>query len=165
MVMDARNPRIVDLRDALRFRNAVIRQNHEEWSQTIDMDLDTMTDLFPVDTPAGALPVTLIALIGGRYVGCASLREGPLGTANFPDAYFDGKPWLSNLWVAGWARGQKLATRLVTAIEDEARNLGYKRLFISTFVENSLYEKLGYEQIFQSYIKEKKLRSLQRNLE
>ncbi len=155
---------IVNLHDALDFREAVVQQNHDEWAETIDMDLTTMSSLFPATQPDNSLPITLIALIEGQYAGCGSLREGPLGVHKYPDAYHDDKPWLSNLWVAEWARGQKLATRLVSAIEDEARTLGYGAMYISTFVENSLYDQMGYNEVSKSFLKDKPLRSLKRQL-
>lgn len=164
MRVNVESARIINLRGAPQFRDEVVRQNHDEWAETIDMDLDTMSSLFPVDLPPDAMPITLIALLEGRYAGCGSLREGPLGVHKYPDAYHDDKPWLSNLWVAEWARGQKLARRLVSAIEDEARKLGYPAMYISTFVGDSLYDQMGYKEVSSSFLKDKPLRSLRRGI-
>ncbi|MEM8985849.1 MAG: GNAT family N-acetyltransferase [Pseudomonadota bacterium] len=164
MNTNVKSAKIINLCSAPHFRDEVVRQNHDEWADTIDMDFKTMSTLFSVDQPDNVLPVTLIALIDDRYAGCGSLREAPLGVHKYPEAYHDDKPWLSNLWVAEWARGQKLATRLVAAIEDEVRRLGFKAMYISTFVENSLYDQMGYKEVSNSFLKDKPLRSLRRAL-
>ena len=155
---------IVDLRDAPQFRETVIDQNYAEWASTVDMDRDTMAALFAVERSGDSLPVTLIAVANDKYLGCISLREGPLGIHKYPDAYHPDKPWISNIWVAAEARGQGLATRLIDEMENVAKNLGYRQLYISTFVADSLYDRLGYADVSSSFLKERPLRSLRKSL-
>ena len=156
--------KIVDLRDVPNYRDAVIDQNYQEWAATIDMDRDTMANLFAMDKPCGELPITLLAILDEDYLGCISLRDGPLGMQKYPQAYHPDKPWISNLWVAEAARRQKLATRLINAAEKVARGLGFEQLYISTFVTDSLYDRLGYEEVSSSLLKDKPLRSLRKCL-
>ena len=164
MIATAEAAKIVDLCDVPHFREAVIDQNYAEWASTIDIDRDTMATLFAADRTGDSLPVTLIAVANDTYLGCISLRDGPLGIRKYPDAYHPDKPWISNVWVAAEARGQGLATRLIGEMENVTRNLGYEKLYISTFVADSLYDRLGYTQVSSSFLKDKPLRSLRKRL-
>ena len=77
-----------------------------------------------------------------------SLREVTLGALEFPDSYLTGvSPWLSNTWVATWARGVGLATRLCYALEKVAQDLGYDVIYSSCEMADSLYHKIGYKTV------------------
>ncbi len=53
------------------------------------------------------------------------------------------------LWVAEDRRGEGLGSRLMTAIEDEARRMGFSKIVLDTFSYQApgFYEKLGFEQV------------------
>ena len=144
---------IVDLRDRPEFLPAVIEQNFAQWAPFADIDHAGMVRLFPIDNPRGDMPITLIALLDERYVGCVSLRARTMGMTMHPEAYLEASPWLSNMWVATEARGRKLASRLTLAVEDQARALGVQRLYSSTALPQSLYHKLGYRDLEQRSFK------------
>ena len=72
-----------------------------------------------------------------------------MGMVTHPEAYLEESPWLSNMWVADWARGKQLATKLTLALEDTARARGTKQLYSSTIRPDSLYHKSGYADIAQ----------------
>ncbi|MEM6683524.1 MAG: GNAT family N-acetyltransferase, partial [Pseudomonadota bacterium] len=98
-------------------------------------------------------------------IGCGSLRDGPLGKRKFPGAYHNDLPWVSDVWVHPDARGQSLARRIITALEDEARACGYDRLYISTTIpKNALYDRMGYTQVSTSILNGTPLRSLRKRL-
>jgi GNAT superfamily N-acetyltransferase len=144
---------IVDLRDRPELLVAVIEQNLAQWGSFADIDRAGMERLFPIDNPRGTLPITLVALLDQRYVGCVSLRERTMGMTMHPEAYLEASPWLSNMWVAAEARGQKLASKLTLALEEQARCLGIRRLYSSTALPQSLYHKLGYRDLEQRSFK------------
>lgn len=53
-------------------------------------------------------------------------------------------PWASALFVAPAARGQRIGTALVAAVETEARTRGYERLFIATDSAQRIVESRGW---------------------
>lgn len=69
------------------------------------------------DPPRG---VFLLAERGGTVMGCVGLR---------PD---NGAGEVKRLWIAPEARGRGLSRRLMAAVEQAARDLGYTRLRLDT---------------------------------
>ncbi len=73
------------------------------------------------------LPLCLVALDpSGAVLGTAALRAQSI--VSHPHL----GPWLAALWVASAHRGRGIASALVAAVEDEARRLGYRRLYVGT---------------------------------
>jgi putative acetyltransferase len=70
--------------------------------------------------PHGAF---LVAMLGGRPVGCVALR-----------AFDDDRGEVKRLYVTPAARGLGLGRALAAAIIDRARDLGYRRLVLDTLV-------------------------------
>lgn len=68
--------------------------------------------------PHGAF---LLASVGADTLGCVSLKRIDATTAE-----------VKRLWVAPAARGRGLARRLMVALEQAARDLGYRRLRLDT---------------------------------
>lgn len=89
-----------------------------------------LSDRFGVVFEPGAEPdpavyeppqgVFLLAERGGMVLGCVGLR---------PD---DGAGEVKRLWIAPGARGLGLSRRLMAAVEQAARDLGYTRLRLDT---------------------------------
>ncbi|MBS7812710.1 GNAT family N-acetyltransferase [Roseococcus pinisoli] len=86
-------------------------------------------------------PQCLVLLAGEVPCGTASLMAADLEIRN------DIGPWLAGLYVVPEARGQGCARRLVEAIEEAARAVGEKELFLYTDDAQPLYEKLGWTSI------------------
>ncbi|MFZ4806843.1 MAG: GNAT family N-acetyltransferase [Hyphomicrobiaceae bacterium] len=82
----------------------------------------------------------ILARSAGRPVGCIALRrhDGESGE-------------IKRLYVRPSARGLSLGSRLVAAIVEEARAIGYRRLCLDTLPEmiaaQALYERLGFRPI------------------
>jgi GNAT superfamily N-acetyltransferase len=87
--------------------------------------------------PQGALRV---ALVDGRAVGVGGLRPLEEGIAE-----------LKRVFVSPQAQGRGAGTRLVEALLDDARRLGYRRVRLDTLdrlrAANALYERLGFVDI------------------
>ena len=142
------NVEIVDLRDRPDLLEEAIEQSYREWHEFTDIDRNTMEEMFSLDVLRDELPAHLIALVDGRYAGEASLRAQSMGATHHPEAYLEGNaPWLSNMWVADWARGKGLATRMTNELDAIAKAMGYDRIYSSTEFPDSLYHKAGYRDI------------------
>jgi putative acetyltransferase len=87
--------------------------------------------------PRGAL---LVARIDGEAVGCVALRPLDVETGE-----------MKRLYVRPGHRGLGLGRLLATAIVDEARRRGYRRLRLDTTpgmaAAHALYEQLGFRDI------------------
>ncbi len=147
MISSASSVEILDMRDRADMRAAVIEQNLKVWGDFTGIDYAGMERLFDTANASESLPITLLAVVDGKYAGCVSLRERTMGMMTHPEEYLEETPWLSNMWVNEFARGAKLASRLTIAIEDRARQLGIAKIFSSTMDPNSLYHKLGYHDL------------------
>jgi GNAT superfamily N-acetyltransferase len=84
--------------------------------------------------------VFLIGRLGGRAVACSAVRplEGDVAE-------------VKRMYVEPAVRGRGLAKRLLTALEDVARNMGYRALRLETADRQpeaiGLYESAGYHRI------------------
>ncbi|MEX0408346.1 helix-turn-helix domain-containing GNAT family N-acetyltransferase [Aquibium sp. LZ166] len=87
--------------------------------------------------PNGAF---LIARLDGRAIGCGALRTLERGVGE-----------IKRMWVAPQARGLGVARRLLTALEDKARDLGMGRVRLDTnralTKAQEMYRKAGYHAI------------------
>lgn len=60
-------------------------------------------------------------------------------------------PWLAALYVIGKERGQAIGSRLLSYAVNEARNLGFSKVYLSTDHEG-YYEKYGWKRIEDGYM-------------
>lgn len=102
-----------------------------------DPELSLLPSLDEFAPPRGAF---LLARLNGQPVGCGGLK--PLsGEAAY----------LKRMWVAPGARGLGLARRLLSALEDRARAMGYSIVRLETnkaLVEaQQLYRSVGYAEV------------------
>lgn len=85
------------------------------------------------DPEAGAMVpprgIFLLAWREGVVAGCVGLKGGPVGAG---DGRGRGPAEIKRLWVSPGARGIGLARRLMTAVEDHARQLGIGVLRLDT---------------------------------
>ena len=94
--------------------------------------------------------------------------EVPCGTASFVAADLELRPeigpWLAGVYVVPEARGQGCAQRLVTTVEDAARQAGNTSLFLYTNDAQTLYEKLGWYAIEETMDARRSVTIMQRDL-
>ena len=141
---------LVELSERPELAEAVAKINFDQWADFTDLDMDEMRSLFRPTPGENGLPVTILAVRGDEIAGNVSLRKVTMGAVKHPEVYLDDVfPWLSNMWVADWARGKRLATRMSRAVEDKARQLGCNVLYSSTERDDSLYHKIGFRTVDQ----------------
>lgn len=82
----------------------------------------------------------LILLDEEKLVGFISLFENDLKTRK------DLTPWYSTLYIKEEYRGKHLSKKLNDALIEEAKKLGYKKLYLKTDL-NNFYEKYGFKYL------------------
>ena len=86
------------------------------------------------------IPLCLIALEGKNLLGTISLKPDSISHRELA-------PWGAALLVGPNARGRGVGTLLVAALEDHARRLGFRRLYMSTDAANAIVEARGWRAI------------------
>jgi GNAT superfamily N-acetyltransferase len=86
-----------------------------------------------------ALPLALIALRDGVFLGTATLRHDSITT----HAHLG--PWLAAFYVRPELRGRGIGATLVEAIEAAARRLGFAQLYAGSARAASLFERAGWQ--------------------
>ncbi len=80
------------------------------------------------------LPLAVVAIVGGNICGTAALKMESVTT--YPD-YF---PWLAGLLVDPAYRRQGIGEQLIAKIENLAKQLGYKEIFVGTGKKSGMSE-------------------------
>ncbi len=80
------------------------------------------------------LPIAVVALVDGNVCGTAALKMESV--TSYPD-YF---PWLAGLLVAPEYRRQGIGEQLISKIENLAKQLGYKEIFVGTGENSGMSE-------------------------
>jgi N-acetylglutamate synthase-like GNAT family acetyltransferase len=90
-------------------------------------------------TNKNKIPLALIALEGSEPLGTVCLKIHDMDTRR------DLTPWLAGLYVEASRRGEGIGRRLVAAIEEKAKEMGIKKLFLFTPESEGFYLKLGWD--------------------
>lgn len=139
------NFRICNLKDNKQYCREIAILEHNEWGETyenmeefnekIDKKVEKMEELF--DNPSFC---KLILLEDNVLVGFISI---------FPtdgEERQDLTPWYATMYVKKEFRGQGFSKVLNKAILDEARNRGFKKIYLKSDLKN-YYEKFGAKYI------------------
>ena len=87
----------------------------------------------------GQLPVGLVAFLDSEPCGVAALKADSISTHK----HFT--PWIAGGMVAPQFRRNGIGARLVSALEDVARNLGFTTVYSGTSTANSLLIHEGWQ--------------------
>lgn len=96
---------------------------------------------FQSEAARDGLPLRLIAFESGALAGTIVLREQAI------DSLPDFRPGLGGLFVVESHRGHGIATELIRAGMNVARNQGYETIYATTAVAGGILERLGWRQI------------------
>ncbi|WP_064749750.1 GNAT family N-acetyltransferase [Lysobacter antibioticus] len=88
-----------------------------------------------------ALPLGVVALLGGEAVGVAALKDASI------DAYPQFSPWAAAACVASGWRGRGIGAQLIVALEAQAMCLGHRAIYTGTATAGSLMRRLGWEYL------------------
>lgn len=103
--------------------------------------LEAATAAFRGGCGEGGVPSVFAALRDDMPVGMASLL------AHDMDDRRDLGPWVASVYVLGEWRGRGIASRLVRRVEREARDHGFDAVFLFTPDQQSLYRRLGWQDL------------------
>lgn len=84
-------------------------------------------------------PLTIVAHIDGQTVGTSGLV--PANMESHPEL----SPWLSTVYIASKFRGRGYAHTLIERILEEARRLGFNKLYLWTYKKETLYASMGWK--------------------
>jgi N-acetylglutamate synthase-like GNAT family acetyltransferase len=87
------------------------------------------------------LPLTLVSLDSGTLTGAVCLKLHDM------ESRLDLAPWLAGLYVSGPWRGRGIGSKLMDAIEQEARGLGYRVIFLYTPDSEEFYLRNGWKSV------------------
>jgi GNAT superfamily N-acetyltransferase len=95
----------------------------------------------------GSLPVGVVALQQGRVCGVAALKAESI------ESHAHLSPWAAAGLVQPSMRGQGIGGRLLGALELQARELGFTRIYCGTSTAQSLLQRRGW-RLMESLIHE-----------
>lgn len=87
----------------------------------------------------GQLPVGVVAFLGNEPCGVATLKADSISTHRHLT------PWIGAGMVAPQFRRQGIGARLVSALEEVARNLGFTIVYSGTSTANGLLVRQGWQ--------------------
>jgi len=87
----------------------------------------------------GSLPVGVVAFREGRVCGIAALKAESIASHRHLS------PWAAAGLVAPSERGQGIGARLIAALEQEARSLGFQSIYCGTSTAESLLVRCGWQ--------------------
>ncbi len=87
------------------------------------------------------LPITYVAIENNECIGTASLFVNDLTTR------MDLSPWLASLVVGHDYRNKGVGEKLINYALNEAKSLGYEKVFLKTENKGSFYSKRGWKYI------------------
>jgi GNAT superfamily N-acetyltransferase len=113
--------------------------HHDHWSSvTPHLTLSARIAGFRSRAGRLAVPTSFVALVDDMVVGMACLVAHDMETR--PEL----KPWLATVLVSPEYRNRGIGSALAERVVDEARVLGYARLYLVTFDRTHLYWRLGW---------------------
>jgi len=114
---------------------------YSQWGCQSAGSLEHAMIQFTEGSSKGKIPITLVALYNQKPAGMISLWQSDFKER--PEL----SPWLASLFVHPFYRGNCIASLLIEKLEDEARRLGYSRLFLVTEEAKNLYVKHCWKEL------------------
>jgi len=118
---------IAHLFDVPQHREAIASLiHHEFWTDVPGASVQRMAERLLKADGADAVPLCRVALLEGQPVGVVNLVD------NDDERHTEWHPWLAGMVVAADHRGQGIGSTLVRTLLDDARGLGFERVYFGT---------------------------------
>ena len=114
---------------------------NEWWTTVPDASVDSLTTRLQSHLVHGQIPLTLVASLGDRPVGTATLLAHDVGTEEWPDL----SPWLAAVYVVPEYRRRGVGGALVNAVVDRATTVRFGMLHLLTAGREGFYARLGWQ--------------------
>lgn len=132
--------RIEYLADYPQYVPTMASWSYQEWGWfTPGNSIHAVEAKFHAHRNRDTLPIAFVALEGSEVLGMASLRTHDM------DARTDLTPWLGGVYVASAYRRQGHGRRLVATVEQKAKELGFKLIYLFTFDKEAWYSACGWQ--------------------
>jgi len=134
--------RLISSLDAPEFIRSAATWLYNEWGRRVPgRSIETAEVALKQETDSAGLPVTLIAVDDSAPVGVARLVENDL------PAREDLGPWLASVYVPPEKRRCGIGTELCAGIVEQARKLGFKKIFLFTPDKSQFYHERGWSKV------------------
>jgi GNAT superfamily N-acetyltransferase len=112
------------------------------WKPDFPLDTDKWyLDLYAESLATSGLPVVLVAIDDGEFVGTASL----IADDELPDALEPG-PWVAAVYVTESHRGRGVGRALVSALQQRGSDLGITEMYLYTEKGATWYQSMGWHE-------------------
>ncbi|OHU87778.1 MULTISPECIES: GNAT family N-acetyltransferase [Pseudoalteromonas] len=134
---------ILFLADKVELKPLVAKWYFEQWGDIIEnASIALFEQQLDEYLNRDCMPLIVVALEGEQMIGVAQLKYREMSI------YPDREHWLGGVFVAPKWRGQAVATALVDSVEQVAKSLGIKELFLQTeALEGGLYKRVGWQSL------------------
>ena len=139
--------RIFNIRDNPNYLETMVDYYTSKWNLNRGIWFDLIADCITTQNP---LPRWYLMMDGEDVVGCVGLMD-------------DGVPGIAGLYVEEHMRGEKLGALLLEHALNEAKNLGFSKMSLTTYHEG-YFEKYGWEYIDNMKICDNKVRFYEKQL-
>lgn len=113
-----------------------------EWAAiTPHITISDRAACFQTHARRGGIPIGFVAVVNGMVVGVACLVQCDL------DSHEHLSPWLASVLVAPHHRGHGIGSALSARATQEARVLGFARVYLFTFDKQVFYRRLGWSML------------------
>ena len=134
---------VIDIPDDRELQQRVARDCVEQWKRDFPHDTEQWyLDLYRNAREADQLPVVLIAMVNGEYVGTGSL----IVDDELPNATEPG-PWIAAVLVQSEHRGCGVGTALVKELVHRAHVGGIATVYLYTESTVEWYEAMGWTSL------------------
>lgn len=130
------------LKDYKEWIPTIAKWFYDEWGHLYpELDIDKIILRLHKRTNVDIIPLALVALENRAVIGTASLKKFDM------DTRMQYSPWLASVYVSEKWRGKGIGTSLVRVIEDKAKEIGVKILYLYTPDAQNFYAKLGWREL------------------
>ncbi len=114
--------------------------HHEQWQHLNpdDYDIAARCREYEIAAQTASIPLMLVAYEQNQPMGSTRLIMDDMETR--PELF----PWLASLFVHPHFRNQGIARQLIARLCEEAKRLGYEKLYLFTEDQEALYTHLGW---------------------